>query len=344
MVWQGVSRSKTYGIAYKKAQNSYYYLLNSKKYTIRKKISECSTDSRKLHKLINNLTKPQEEQQWPKHNNPEVLANEFATYFEDKILKIRKVLETTPPYWSEQSNAHVLSRLVPLAEKEVEKSINSLKTKSCKIDTIPTDILKQLAPVILPLITKIVNLSLMQGEFCRSWKTATVRPLLKKLGLALIHSNYRPVSNLTFISKIIERCMLLQTSDHCEKYNLQPDYQSAYIANYSMRLASYMQATIFYGQWRNRASLHFVAMDLSTAFNTVEHEILLTILSTKFGIEGRASKWFDTYLHPRSYKAVINGHYSSEVNLNISIPQGSCASANIYIIQERTIEIAYHIS
>ena len=105
------------------------------------------------------------------------------------------------------------------------------------MDTIPTDILKQLTPVILPLITKIVNLLLMQGEFCKSWKTAVVRPLLKKLALALIHSNYRPVSNLTFISIIIERCMLLQISDHCSKYNLQPDYQSAYREHYSCETA-----------------------------------------------------------------------------------------------------------
>ena len=77
-----------------------------------------------------------------------------------------------------------------MTEKEVLKIITSLKTKSCKMDAIPTDILKKLTPVVLPLIIKIVNLSLTQSEFCRSSKTAVVRPLLKKLGLALIHSNY----------------------------------------------------------------------------------------------------------------------------------------------------------
>ena len=87
--------------AYKKARNSYYYLLNSKKKeSIRSKIQECSTDSHQLHRLTNNLTKPQEEQQWPKHDNPESLANEFADYFETKILNIRKTLEDTPPYQS----------------------------------------------------------------------------------------------------------------------------------------------------------------------------------------------------------------------------------------------------
>ena len=162
-------------MAYKKAWNSYYYKLNTKKKdTIRAKINDCTNDSRKLHKLINNLTKPMEEQPWPEDKDDESLANEFASYFEDKILKIRKVLETTPPYMAEQQAVPRLTRLVPMTEEEVHKVIVSLKTKSCELDTMPTDILKKMMPVVLPLITKIVNLSLTQGDFCRSWKTAVV--------------------------------------------------------------------------------------------------------------------------------------------------------------------------
>ena len=161
--------------AYKKAWNSYYYKLNTKKKdTIRAKINDCTNDSRKLHKLVNNLTKPREEQPWPEHKDDESLANEFTSYFEDKILKIRKVLETTPPYTAEQQAVPRLTRLVPMTEKEVQKVLTSLKTKSCELDTIPTDILKKMMPAVLPLITKIINLSLTQGDFCRSWKTAVV--------------------------------------------------------------------------------------------------------------------------------------------------------------------------
>ena len=98
-------------LAYKKARNSYYYLLNSKKrQSLRSKIMECSTDSKKLHQLINNLTKPEEEVQWPKHSSPDSLAHEFTDYFENKILKIRKVLEDTEPYHSEQKTIPKLSR------------------------------------------------------------------------------------------------------------------------------------------------------------------------------------------------------------------------------------------
>ena len=162
-------------MAYKKAQNSYYYKLNAKKKdTIRAKINDCTNDSTKVHKLINNLTKPREEQPWPEHKDDKSLANKFTSYFEDKILKIRKVLETTPPYTAEQQAVPRLTRLAPMTEEEVHKVIVSLKTKSCELDTMPTDILKKMMPVVLPLITKIINLSLTQGDLYRSWKTAVV--------------------------------------------------------------------------------------------------------------------------------------------------------------------------
>ena len=65
------------------------------------------------------------------------------------------------------------------------------------------------------------------------WKVAIIRPLLKKLGLTLIHSNYRPVSNLSFLSKVVERGVLDQFRSHCVNHRLIPDYQCAYHANYS---------------------------------------------------------------------------------------------------------------
>ena len=72
-----------------------------------------------------------------------------------------------------------------------------------------------------------------------------------------------------------------------------------------------------------------VALDLSAAFDTVDHEILLSILSNKYGIKSKALKWFDQYLRPRSFKVTVNSAYSKE-DLGVSVPQGSCAGANIF--------------
>ena len=80
-------------------------------------------------------------------------------------------------------------------------------------------------------------MSLEEGVFCTNWKTAVVRSLLKMLGLELIKPICKPVSNLPFISKVVERCMLLQLSQHCDDFNLQPDYQSPYRENYCCETA-----------------------------------------------------------------------------------------------------------
>ena len=79
-----------------------------------------------------------------------------------------------------------------------------MPTKMCELDPILTYLLKKALPSLLTIITNIVNISLRDGAFATSWKTALVKLILKKLGLDIIKSNYRPVSNLAFISKVVE--------------------------------------------------------------------------------------------------------------------------------------------
>ena len=121
--------------------------------------------------------------------------------------------------------------------------------------------------------------------------------------------------------------MVLQIS---EKYQLQPDYQSAYREHYSCEMAILHISDNILWAMEKQSITSLVTMDLSAAFDTVDHDILLTILRTKFGIEDRALKWFDCYLHPRSYMVMVDGKYSREVNLDVSVPQGSCAGVNIF--------------
>ena len=124
--------------------------------------------------------------------------------------------------------------------------------------------------------------------------------------------------------------MLLQLSHHCNEYHLQPDYQSAYRENYSCETAVLWISNDILWSMENQCITSLTAIDLSAAFDTVDHNILLAILNNKFGIEEKALKWFDSYLHPRSYKVVTEGTYSCEKNLTVSVPQGSCASAAIF--------------
>ena len=151
-----------------------------------------------------------------------------------------------------------------------------MQSKSCELDPIPTTLLKEVLHIVLPTITKIANLSLCQGEFCSAWKTATVHPLLKKLWLYLINKNYRPVSNLSFLSKIIERCMLSQSMDHCAECNLLPAYQSAYQPHHSYETSLIKVTNDILWVMEDGKILGFVALDLSAAFDTVDPWLAVT--------------------------------------------------------------------
>ena len=166
--------------AYKKVRNSYFGMLNTKKKNILKaKIEECAKDSHKLHSLVNNLTTKNIDVEWSDHVSDDQLAEDFASYFQGKIDKIRNSLRDKPKFSTPESDMPKLMRFVPLTEGQVSKIVNSLKSKPCELDAIPTTILKKMLPMVIPLITKIVNISLGEGCFCREWKMAVVRPLLK---------------------------------------------------------------------------------------------------------------------------------------------------------------------
>ena len=107
-----------------------------------------------------------------------------------------------------------------------------MTTKSCELDIIPTRLLKQVLHSCIPAIAKIINLSLNKGDFSAQRKSAVVSPLIKFVSKGTIN-NYRPVSNLPFISKVAEKCTLQQFSDHCNTHNLLLEYQSAYRWNFT---------------------------------------------------------------------------------------------------------------
>ena len=138
----------------------------------------------------------------------EELADQFASFFITKIQKIRDQLDSLPTYYHISNNPPEFLEFELMMEEEVGSTIRGLPAKICNMDIIPITLLKDALPGLLPTITNIVNASMTQAVFLSSWKIALVKPLLKKLGLKLIESNYRPVSNLTFLSKIVEKCVL----------------------------------------------------------------------------------------------------------------------------------------
>ena len=195
-----------------------------------------------------------------------------------------------------------------------------MKSKSCELDTVPTHILKEILSACLASLTTIVNLSLTTGEFNGEWKTAVVQSLLKKTGLESINKNYRLVSYLCFISKLVEKCMLEHFMDHCVQHNLLPDFQAAYWKKYSMKTSLLNITNDLLWGMENQEITTMLIFDLPVVFDTMDHDTLLTIMEQTFGFKEKALKWLDNYLRPRYFKACIDGSYSESKNLTFSVP------------------------
>ena len=145
-------------------------------------------------------------------------------------------------------------------------------------------------------------------------------------------SNFRPVSNLPFLAKALEKCVLVQLDDHCRVNAPFPDYQSPYREHYCCETALAKLVNDLLWSMEEGCVTSFVAIDLSAAFDTVSHHILLDLLEVRYCVIGKALAWFESYLCPRNFKVNVNGAYSKPINLEYSVPQGSCLGPVAFLL------------
>ena len=311
--------------------------------TLCEKVVQCGKNSKKLYALVNSMCGTAKQNPLPEATSEQAQADSFADYFLQKIVNIRESLKEYACYCPSGECEGQLSIFQPVTEDDVRKIIASLSTKTCELDEIPTKYLKQCLDECIGIITRIMNVSLREGMFVPTWKTAVVRPLLKKAGLDPVNSNYRPVSNLNFLSKVLEKLALVQFNDHCTKYHLYPDYQSAYRQYHSCETALLKITDDILWNMEVQQVTAMACIDLSAAFDTVDHAILLDVLRVKFGISDSALDWFASYLCPRDFMVNVGESYSSKKQLTFSVPQGSCAGPSLYSVYASTMsEIVPH--
>ena len=197
----------------------------------------------------------------------------------------------------------------------------------------PTWLLKECLPALLPVITKIVNLSLSQCEMPENLKEALLITLLKKLLLDHeVLKNFRPVSNLAYLSKLIEMVVDSQVTKHMDDNNLHEIFQSAYKPLHSTETAMLRVKNDILCALDEGNAVLLVCLDLSAAFDTVDHAILLERLEKCIGITGSCLAWFKSYLSNRSQRVLINGATSSPHKLFCGVPQGSVLGPKLFNI------------
>ena len=229
-LWRG-SKLQVHMEAYTQAKNEYNRQVRAaRSRNLQDTIRENANNPCSLFTLTSKLINQKHPQALPSGRDDHCLANEFAIFFMEKIRLIRESIEEVPSILDSLDQCDsTLEHFTPLSEAELEQMIRSSPTKSCQLDPIPTCLLKECLGVLLRPIARIINLSLSTGIVPQNFKVARVSPTLKKPTLDRNQlSNYRPVSNLPFLSKILEKAVLSRLMTHLSANNLHDPNQSAY--------------------------------------------------------------------------------------------------------------------
>ena len=181
-------------------------------------------------------------------------------------------------------------------------------------------------------------MSLRESMIPKSLKTALIRPHLKKTGLdSDILKNYRPVSNLTFISKVIEKVISGRLNEHLINNSLFDPLQSAYRDKHSTETALIKVQNDILAALDTNSLAILLMLDLSAAFDITDHDILLSRLCNVHGMTGNALDWFRSYLTGRIQRVVIEDSVSVDQKLDFGVPQGSALGPRIYCMYTKPV-------
>lgn len=294
-----------------------------------------------LFSSVNKLIDDKKENILPDAESDKSLADSFQSYFLEKIEKIRASFHKDSNVDTDMpTSENSLFEFERTNDEEVKQIITAHGAKCAPDDPMPSEILNQYKDVFIPIWTKLINLSFDTGSM-DCLKSAIVFPLIKELDDIVdrdIKKNYRPVSNLQFISKLIERVVKIRLNKHMKENNLNSDFEHGYKEEHSTETLLLKAINDLLIACDNQQPTVVLLLDLSAAFDTVDQEILLEILEEEIGIKGRALDWFRSFLIGRTQRVKIGESYSYEAILKFGIGQGTILSPDLFNIYIRSLK------
>ena len=299
-----------------------------------------------MYKTLNRVLGHEEERCYPTNKKEETVANEMAQFFTGKVTKIRKNISENIQTLTEKPSTKnnvvyddtSLQKYCNLACKDVSDLIKDMNDKSCSLDPMPTWLLKICVKELLPILTRIINSSINEYSFPTILKHAAITPIIKDPnGDTEAYNNYRPISNTAFLSKLLEKSVLSQLNNHIEFNKLHADFQSAYRKFHSCETATVIVVNDIKEHLAEGKLAALQFLDLSAAFDTIDHDILLERLMESYGIKDKALKWLESYLMNRTFNVNINGINSNRQKLKYGVPQGSLLGPLLFILYTKEL-------
>ena len=282
--------------------------------------------SNELHQIVNTLANIDPLKILQTIYPSAVLPSIFIKHFTNKVEKLRANI----------ASEHVTSTLVTgttaatstsfqeVSQLTVKECILISAPKSCELDPIPSKLLIEYLDSILPSLIDLFSSSLASGIFPQCFKSAFVTPILKKR--CIDHNdlnNYRPVSNLCIIAEIQEKLVLSQVSSYLSSHNLNNTCQSAYRPGHSTETALLKVVDDLFLSL-NKGNIYVLALlDFSSAFDTIDHPILVNRLHTDFGFTDSVLQWFSSYLTDRTHYISLSNQCSAFASVHSGVPRGS---------------------
>lgn len=255
--------------------------------------------------------------------DPITLATSLNHFFLESVNEIAQLFSTPECIDSPVNPTQPVFEITEIADAEIAKIISNLSNSKAKdVFGLNTNFIKEHKDSLVRPITHLVNLSLRHAVVPSVWKVAAVTPIFKS-GKKSDMSNYRPISILPIISKIAEKWVAQLLVEHLNKdHPLLHPMQFGFRAFHSTETAMCVLVEKIKGLLDRSACVGAVFLDLKRAFDTVDHQVLLSRL-THFNFSAHAIEWFKSYLSNRRQFVTVDGVKSPCLDCPVGVPQGS---------------------